>query len=150
MHLALNFVIFRRVFRLDPEAVKDLLNLLLAVHKRLEVGAVRGRLGLCWLCLGPIGRSFLASDGSIFMGHSCLFRLVSHGKFLNCMIVSLILLGLHFLGLICAKDILQPLRVIKLLFLTVKAHGRNKLDARAGVYLHGVHIEGLHALRNAA
>ena len=150
MHLALNFIIFRRVFRLDPEAVKYLLNLLLAVHKRLEVGAVRGCLGLCWLCLGRIGRSFLASDGSIFMSHGSLFRLVSHGKFLNRMSVSLILPDLHFLGLICAKDILQPLRVIKLLFLTVKAHGRNKLDARAGVYLHGVHIEGLHALRNAA
>ena len=150
MHLALNFIIFRRVFRLDSEAIKDLLNLLLAVHKRLEVGAVRGSLGLCWLCLGRISRSFLASDGSIFMCHSCLFRLVSHGKFLNCMSVSLILPGLHFLGLICAKDILQPLRVFKLLFLTVKAHGRNKLDARAGVYLYGVHIEGLHALRNAA
>ena len=66
------------------------------------------------------------------------------------MVASLILLLLHFLGLICSKDTLQPLRVIELSFLTVKAHGCNKLDARAGVYLHGVHIEGLHALCNAA
>ena len=126
-----------------------MLDLLLAVHERLEIDTVSSSLWLVLLYVGRIKRLRLAiiSNFLILIG---IFLFINLAKSLDRVIRAPFLFRFHSLYLLRAKNVFKAIRILKLKFLTVKTDGGNELDARTSVNLHRIDVEGLHLLCDPA